>query len=201
MSRFTIIGLDFETSGTDPWHECYPIQLGIYIANTDEQKAFFVEPVFELNMYISWDWNLFKWDEDSEAVHGISKSSLQGHYNVKHTDIVAAASLIQSGLLGARMNNLIVGWNVGSFDRQIISRWFPALDSVLSRRTIDLNSLCFERSYAGGDKSFKKLKRRAKEYAEEKLSIYLPHYEGSWHDALYDAAAAVYSFEFLLTTE
>lgn len=136
-----------------------------------------------------WDWREWEWNEEAARVHGISQEDLEDAQPVWKVDILAAATLLKQGV-GQRMFNIAVGWNVGSFDRQFITRWFPNMNRILSYRVVDLNTLCF--ALAGGEEAeFERIKKRAKKYAAERLGG-----EG-WHDALFDAKAALFAFEAL----
>jgi DNA polymerase III epsilon subunit-like protein len=184
------IGLDFETSGTDPWGDAVPIQIGIATWASSSDRPF--DTHFEA-LIGKWVWGVdATWDEESFAIHGITQDELAKARFVWQVDILAAASLIEAGL-GSRMWNVMVGWNVAGFDRQFITRWMPNLNRLFSYRTVDLNALVFAR--AGTDEqAYKKLKEASKVYAAERMGGIT-----DWHDALYDAQAALHSFEFLRT--
>lgn len=59
----------------------------------------------------------------------------------------------------------------------------------LSRRSVDLNAVCFTFAATAGS-TWKGLKKRSKRYAEERLG------RSEWHDAGYDAAAALLCWEY-----
>jgi oligoribonuclease (3'-5' exoribonuclease) len=170
-------GLDFETSGTDPWGDAVPIELGISTGDKDIE--------YRIG---GWDWNQFTWSPESEAIHGITQKDLESELPAWTVDILAAADIVKLG--GSRMFTVIVGWNVAGFDRQFITRWMPNLNRCLSYRTVDLNALVF--GLAGDDEGeYVRIRKASKSYAADQL-----HYE-NWHSALYDAKAALYSFDYL----
>lgn len=174
------IGLDFETSGTDPWGKAAPIQIGLATNYW----------VYE-TLIGGWDWNEYEWNEESEAIHEISRARLEDKQPVWKIDIQLSSFLIDM-LSSNRMWNVTVGWNVAGFDRQFITRHFPNTNRLLSYRTVDLNALVF--SLAGNDEGkFQKIKRASKRYAAERLGTD----DEQWHDALYDARAALASFDYL----
>jgi len=175
------IGLDFETSGTDPWGDAVPIQIGIASHSLDADYD---------SLIGGWDWNEITWSEESEKIHGITKDRLASADPVWKVDILAAARLIEYGDLRSRMFNVAVGWNVAGFDRQFVTRWMPNLNRLLSYRTVDLNALVF--ALVQSEREYADVKRASKEYAAEKISD-----GGDWHDAYFDAIAALYSFEYL----
>jgi hypothetical protein len=92
---------------------------------------------------------------------------------------------------------ILCGWNVGSFDMPFFQRYLPQFSQLFSYRSVDLNAVCI--TIAGGmNNRFKKLKKSANWYAEERLEQ-LGTYSGvaKWHDAGYDAAAALLCWEYL----
>lgn len=173
------IGLDFETSGTDPWGDAVPIQLGMWAADVP-----FARDIGR------WDWSEFTWSEESFAIHGITKEVLASAPPVWQVDIRAANFLLDRDM-GSRMWNVIVGWNVAGFDRQFITRWMPNLNRLLSYRTVDLNALVFAKA-GDNEGAYQDIKVHAKGYAADKIGG-----PENWHDAAYDARAAIYSLEFL----
>lgn len=89
-----------------------------------------------------------------------------------------------------------VGWNVGNFDMPFVRAFLPASSQLISRRSLDLNSLCyaFEDSrvtYQGERLSFSRWKEAAHRYADTALG------NSNWHDALFDAQAALEAYRFL----
>jgi hypothetical protein len=178
------IGLDFESSGTDPWGNHVPIQLGIAAELVDGHGMEYVELIGK------WDWSQYEWSAEAADVHKIDRDLLNSAYPAWQVDIVAAAILLDEGLGSSRMWNVIVGWNVAGFDRQFITRWFPNLNRILSYRTVDLNAIVFSMA-EGEEKEYNKIKKAAKNYAQEKLG------GDAWHNALFDAKAALLSFEYL----
>ena len=177
------IGLDFETSGTDPWGDSVPIQIGIA---TEDDKTF----VANIGR---WDWNTYTWSYTSQSIHGITRETLAAARPVWEVDILAAAWMLET-VSGSRMFTIPVGWNVAGFDRQYITRWMPNLNRILSYRTVDLNAVVF--AQATNEQHYKSLKDKSKAYAAEQIEG-----ETAWHDALYDARAALHSFNYLRRKE
>lgn len=177
------VGLDFETTGTDPWGLAAPIQLGIALPSG----------YLRTELIGRWDWNKYEWNKVSEEIHKIPKEEIDKAPPVWQVDILMAADLIEANL-GSRMFTVAVGWNVGSFDRQFITRHMPALNRVLSYRNADLNSMLF--ALVDNEKEYESLKHTSKEYAAEKVKTKF-NLDENWHDAGYDAAAALFSLEFL----
>jgi hypothetical protein len=89
-----------------------------------------------------------------------------------------------------------VGWNVGGFDMPFVRAFLPESSSIISRRSLDLNALCYafedaRVTYQGERKSYSQWRRLAHDYVDSVL-------DGSnWHDALFDAQAALEAYNFL----
>ena len=89
-----------------------------------------------------------------------------------------------------------VGWNVGGFDMPFVRATLPASCELISRRSLDLNALCYafedvRVTYQGERLSFVGWQRLAHEKAGEALA------EDRWHNALFDAQAALAAYNFL----
>lgn len=90
-----------------------------------------------------------------------------------------------------------VGWNVGGFDMPFVREFLPESSALISRRSLDLNALCFSFedarvTYLGERCSFHRWKHLANDYAGAFLG------EDGWHDALFDARAALEAHKFLV---
>ena len=89
-----------------------------------------------------------------------------------------------------------VGWNVGGFDMPFVRKFLPMSSTLISRRSLDLNALCYsfedaQVTYMGERRSF----LQWRDLAHEAASMVLGN-EG-WHDALFDAQAALEAYNFL----
>ena len=89
-----------------------------------------------------------------------------------------------------------VGWNVGGFDMPFVRATLPLSSALISRRSLDLNALCYSFedarvTYQGERCSFSKWRRLANDYVGLSLG------EGDWHNALFDARAALEAYVFL----
>jgi oligoribonuclease (3'-5' exoribonuclease) len=187
------IGLDFESSGSDPWGRHAPIQIGMSVWASSSGRPF--DDNFE-SLIGGWHFGKngdYEWSEEAYGVHGIPIQDVQrgsGAPSLHEADVRAAAWMYDNNLKG-RMWNVTVGWNVAGFDRQFITRHMPNLNRLLSYRTVDLNAIIF--ATASNEEHFKNLKGKAKAYANEKMRIT----EKQRHDALTDARAALHEFEYL----
>ena len=89
-----------------------------------------------------------------------------------------------------------VGWNVGGFDMPFVRAFLPQSCELISRRSLDLNALCYafedaRVTYQGERRSFHGWKKLAHNHAGNILG------EPNWHDALFDAQAALQAYNFL----
>lgn len=178
------IGLDFEASGSNPWGNHVPIQIGMSFHGISD-----VEATFE-SLIGGWSWSEYEWNQEAFGVHGILVEALAAAPPVWVVDIAAAAWLIEQVGHSNRMWNITVGWNVAGYDRQFVTRWMPNLNRILSYRTFDLNTLVFAGS--SDEARHKALKNKAKAYADK----FNPG--GKRHDALVDAQAALHEMDYLV---
>lgn len=99
--------------------------------------------------------------------------------------------------MGVKRGNLIpVGYNISGFDMPFVNRELPQTASFFSRRTVDLNALCFalgasSQFFDDAGMGWEGWKKRSKRYASQVLGT--PH----WHDAGFDATAALLMFLYL----
>ena len=140
-SKIIPIGLDIETSTSNPQTGCI-LQIGI--AHFKDDKI--VTKEWLVNYPTSF-WDEENWSNESGLVHKISKDKLQSDgLNIKDLDQLAYTYLKNLHLEGLFIP---VGFNVGSFDLLFIKKEMPKLNSLLSHRTIELNSLFLLHSRIG----------------------------------------------------
>jgi hypothetical protein len=142
MSRKIIpIGLDIESSTDNP-QTGFILQIGIAHYNDDK----IVTKEWLINYPTSF-WDGVNWSGDSYRVHQISKEKLQDSgLNIQELDsniYTYLKNLNQEGIF------IPVGFNVGSFDLLFIKKEMPKINSLLSHRTIELNSLFLLHSRKG----------------------------------------------------
>ena len=94
-----------------------------------------------------------------------------------------------------RRDFVMVGFNVGSFDKPFIKQTLPLTYGKFSRRSVDLNSVIF--SMADTNTKFERIKGKAKDYAIEKMEGMFEGFSNRQHDAIYDAVMSLYCFEYL----
>lgn len=174
------VGVDLETSGTD--HETtVPIQFG-YAEYGGVPKSWYIG---------GWDWNEWEWNETAASVHNIPKNVLQIAPTASTVDPVIAHYLARR--IPEGQSYCMIGWNVAGFDRPFIEKHLPLTFAQFSYRTIDLNAICFALAIPK-ERSYDRIKKESKDYALVRIGDVA---EESWHDAGFDALAAVYSYEYL----
>jgi hypothetical protein len=84
------------------------------------------------------------WSRRAEAVHGFTRAQIKAAKPAAIVDEELESWLLSHGAdLDNREDTIILGFNVGSFDLPHVSLVLPRSAALLSRRTIDLNALCF----------------------------------------------------------
>jgi len=147
---------------------------------------------------------LLGWPEDSYfktdramAVHGLDLVTISAADPPAEVDAQLEQWLLARGADCEKRALVPVGYNVGAFDLPF-GAFLPRTSQLLSRRVVDLNAFCLAYEgrgpYQGSLPTFSGWKRLTKRYAAEKLTAV--GLEESWHDAGYDAAAAIVQVAF-----
>lgn len=203
MTKF--FGLDIETSGTDwrrePWRPAHrTIQVGVA-----EPFGGGLFPAFVESEYVVWHPDQIEFDPKAMEVNKIDRSLVTDREEASTFGSFGAAALLVEPYLAPGW--VPVGWNVAHFDTA-----FLKADLIVPfnawRRTCDLNAVCFSMGHKvpltqvrrstgrPSRPSAKKWKVWAQKYATIQMLTYFPHLSGK-HDAAWDAAAALFSLEFL----
>jgi DNA polymerase III epsilon subunit-like protein len=196
-----LIGLDFETSGTDH-EESAPIQIGL--ANRDGEVM--------VSLVGGWKWlgewrgmeKAYEWNERSFEIHRIERDRLASAPPAAEVDR-EAARFVTSSYKGVRSNWVVaVGWNVAGFDLPFLRKHFPKTQRNMSYRSIDLNAIVFAVTESGLTRptgeawTYKALKGFVKNAAAERVAAESDFFDGAeWHDAGYDALASLYAYDAL----
>ena len=179
---FLFLGLDGEMSSSELSEGGKLIQIGVSTAECRTR---------------SWTMNPgeCQWSEQAFAVHGITRRRLSSSPSPAEVDAQLYEFLIA---IGADANNrgktIPVGFNVGAFDMPFVKDSLPKSYSLFSRRTVDLNALCFALDYKeenGMPVKAETWKKRAKAYAIEQIGAQ------NQHDAGWDSLMHIYCFEYL----
>lgn len=169
-------GVDIETSGT-VLAKHKTIQIGIAAGLRDV----FVSDI---------GWAECVCEEESLKVTGFTRERILAG---------PSPSLVDSacwGFANARINAntriIPVGWNVAGFDMPFVRRDLPTFAKWMSYRSVDLNAICFALDGRNGHK-WDWWKEKVKKEAERLLGV------GGvqWHDAGFDAVAALLVFGLL----
>lgn len=179
----TYIGIDGEMSGTDidAGHKLIQIGLAKYIDGQMASIGYLINP------------GEMEWSLQAQEVHQFSREYID-KYGLS-PDIVDAASSLWANPGEQKRDFVMVGFNVGSFDRPFIKQTLPSLYGKFSRRSVDINSVIF--SMSDTNSQFERIKGKAKDYAFEKMDGMFEGFKDRQHDAEYDAVMSLYCFEYL----
>lgn len=191
-------GVDGEMTGSELAQGQLIIQLGLAADRLADGTPADVPPSFSL---------LFNpgpavWTDVAEAVHGFTRDEVSAAIPAAEADVQFVDWLTAQGASSRKRGETIpVGFNVGNFDLPHIQAVLPKTYAMLSRRTVDLNAVCFTLDGAyhpdfGAPASWTVWKSRASEYARR--MIFLQHtHDGAAHDAGYDALLHLHVFRYL----
>jgi hypothetical protein len=136
-----------------------------------------------------------EWSDQAEEVHQFTRENIE--LNGEDPAMVDQMLANWANPTSHRRDFVMVGFNVGSFDRPLVNQSLPILSSKFSRRRVDLNSLIFMMSET--NTQFERIKGKAKDYAFEKMEGMFEGFANRQHDAEYDAVMSLYCFEYLKT--
>jgi DNA polymerase III epsilon subunit-like protein len=179
---YLFLGLDGEMSSSELSEGGKLIQIGIA---TEEG----------INISYTMNPGECQWSEAAFEVHGITLESLQSAPSPAEIDEKLYEDLLLIGADPKRRSKTIpVGFNVGAFDMPFVKDSLPKSFSLFSRRTVDLNALCFALDHkvdGGMPVNADTWKKRAKAYAIEQIGM------ENQHDAGWDAMMHYRCYEFL----
>ncbi len=185
-----IIGLDGEMTCADLHAGGRLIQIGLAVGT---------EPEDRITELIGWDKGEFVAEEKAMAVHGIPVETILAAPRPAEVDARLYEWCLAHGGHPKKRRLVTVGWNVGAFDLPFVQHTLPQTFSLLSRRSADLNAICFALSgvlpHGGGQPGWTGFRRMSKRAAEEELAKL--GIDPAWHDAGYDALAGLLSFRWL----
>lgn len=133
------------------------------------------------------------WSEEAESVHQFSREYIEK--NGEDPAMVDEMLADWANPTPYRRDFVMVGFNVGSFDRPFVKQSLPILFSKFSRRSVDLNSLIF--ALSDTNSKFETIKAKAKDYAFKKMEGMFDGFQNRQHDAEYDAVMSLFCFEYL----
>ena len=179
---YLFLGLDGEMSSSELSEGGKLIQIGISTLDGNN-RSYTMNP------------GECQWSEEAEAVHGLPLELVQSFRPAAEVDEDLYEFLMSIGADPKRRSKTIpVGFNVGAFDMPFVKDSLPKSYSLFSRKTVDLNALCFALDYSvdnGHVVNAETWKKRAKAYAVEKIGM------ENQHDAGWDSLMHIYCFEYL----
>lgn len=179
----TYVGIDGEMSGNDIDAGAKLIQIGLarFVDGTMQSTGFLINP------------GEMSWSLEAQEVHQFTQDDI--HLYGLSPSFVDNESCNWVNPTGPRRDFIMVGFNVGSFDRPFIKQTLPSLYGKFSRRSVDLNSVIF--ALSDSNTQFERIKGESKEYAFAKMEGMFSGFQNRQHDAEYDAVMSLYCFEYL----
>jgi len=192
VSNINLISLDCETSGSDISKGAAMIQIGASMKDGGHIYTYCqtLNPLDE-NMW---------WEEEAAQVHKIPQEKVLKSPNRDDIDDGLYDWLIRHGAHPShRDRNIAVGWNISGFDMPFVKKYLPRTFKLFSRRTLDLNALCFaldgKLDIATDSIYFwNEWKELSKNYAES-LCPQSENY--GLHNAGWDSETALHSLDYL----
>lgn len=191
MRRF---GLDGEMTAADLHAGGRLIQIGL-AAHEDESGGVSGSPATFSSLINPGE---HTWDPRAAAVHGFTVDEISRAPSAEQVDATCVEWLSHHGVQRPR-SALAIGFNVGAFDLPHIALVLPRTSALFTRRTIDLNALCFTlegRLHEGNAPTWSGWKRMATTYAERIIAQRGASAEAA-HDAGYDALLHLYAWRYL----
>lgn len=199
MSRNIFIGIDGEMSSPDLQAGGALIQIGAYGPIDDDilqQPAH--RPLF--SSLIRFD-SARLWTEEAESIHGIRREMIESAPSAEEVDELFFRWLIEQGAQERRKLVIPVGMNVGSFDMPFVTELLPKSAALFTRRSVDLNGLCFSMDgmpYDGIPMTSLDWKTASLEFGRRMWAHEFGMSDWSVaHDAEFDAWVHSFSWEFL----
>ena len=181
------IGLDGEMSDKNIDDGAALIQIGFAIIDGSTIHTF-SSTMNPIDMY---------WTQSAFEVHKITREEVDRAPTCYEVDVLAYDWLVNRGLNpDKRIKNVPVGFNVSAFDIPFLRKYMPKTNTLFSRRTADLNAICFALDGKDG-MGMEAWKKRAKKYALEQME---DTYGNNAHNAGWDAIMHIKCFEFLSNT-
>ena len=183
MTKLHFVGLDCETTGSHPKSgevasQTYQlIQIGLAVFDAEGELQTF-----------SSDVGYDEWNSEQEAmdVNKFTPERIKAGPKASAVDTKACEWLDAHVGTGKR-GLLMVGLNVAGYDMPFVRQYLPKMADRFSYRSVDLNAIIFAQSSTDDD--FREFKSMLKNDAVEMLKA--EYMEPNWHDAQFDAAAAL----------
>lgn len=135
-------GLDGEMSGSDLAAGHRLIQIGVAVDTAPDGTRLAAPDVF--SSLVGWPPPDLPWDDRAAAVHGIPRAAVLAAPRARVVDEQLHDWLVERGARAdRRVDQVMVGFNVGAFDAPFLAQALPRSHALFSRRYADLNPLCF----------------------------------------------------------
>jgi hypothetical protein len=181
-----LVGLDGEMSGSDPQRHRL-IQIGVAAVSSDA-----------VSHRIGWPGCPF--EPQALSAIGWTVAELAEGPPATAVDRTLVEWAVASGF--GRESIVPIGWGVSTFDLPFVRRYLPEFSEYLSHHAVELNAVCYAIADVvpldGVRPSFEEWRRAAKDAAEKRLAA--AGVPARWHDAGYDAQAALACWEWLRET-
>lgn len=178
------VGVDIETTGLDVLrHKAIQVGIAWWHDNTPASGMItaFTQEV---------GWLEFEYDPAALKVNGRTPEDI---YNGPAHPIADTKLFNMAEHHFPRTPLIPVGWNPGIFDVVFLQQQLPLIASKLGYRSVDMNTLAFHMAVAF-NASPEEFRAEAREYSKDALANM--GFAENWHDAGYDAAAALTSWEY-----
>lgn len=168
------VGIDIETTGLDPNQNHRLIQIGIAFGVLDS-FGYDVKPEGAMALCPA-----------AMEINHFTPERIEGAEGQSQVDAIIHNKLLERGCSKGELTP--VGWNVGAFDMKFISKELPKTAEFFSHRVLDLTPICIYKSFLSGYDTAEAW-RAMKETEHKRIESLLG--EAKWHDAEYDATAAL----------
>jgi oligoribonuclease (3'-5' exoribonuclease) len=133
----------------------------------------------------------YNWEQEALDVNKFTHERIKAGPKPAVVD-KALVEWVKAQVPGERVKLIPVGFNVASFDVPYVRYWLPEFRKLLGYRSVDLNSVLYTAAKVTG-RGYDKIKDAAKKYAVRVLDR-----PEDFHNAGYDAAAALAAWEYLI---
>lgn len=185
-----VLGLDGEMTCGDLARGGRLVQIGVAAGFRPEER---------FTSLIGWRHGEYFADPRAMRVHGISDEVIESGPRAAEVDGRLRVFLLANGAVASKKAVEPVGWNVVGFDMPFVRNALPRSAELISRRGVDLNAVCRTLDgvveFEGAAPTTSGWKRLAKRAAAETLAGY--GVDAAWHDAGFDAAAALAAWQWL----
>lgn len=180
--KILLVGLDFETTGLN-LRDLRPLQIGVYAHDPRVQYA----------EYVRWPHYPLVLESNAAAqaaadIHKIDPQKIvEGKHYIEIDDEL-------HGILAPLTKEYVLvatGFGVGTFDLQILRKWFPRTAALFSHRVVDPNTVALMGVVTQPE--LKKLKDLFNKIGTQEMERH--GWERVEHDALSDAVHAIFTVE------